>query len=41
LSAYLVVLYGWSAPFLVMAGLSVVAMVLYLRINANQRLLTA
>ena len=29
------------APFLVMAGLSVVAMVLYLRINANQRLLTA
>src|ERR1700689_1654504 len=40
LSAYLVVMYGWSAPFLVMAGLSVVAMVLYLRINANQRLLT-
>jgi len=33
-------LYGWSAPFLVMAGLSVVGTVLYLRINANQRLLT-
>ena len=40
LSAYLVVMYGWSSPFLVMAGLSIVAMVLYLRINANQRLLT-
>jgi len=40
LSAYLVALYGWSAPFLVMAGLSVVGTVLYLRINANQRLLT-
>jgi sugar phosphate permease len=40
LSAYLVVLYGWNAPFLLMAGLSVVGTVLYLRINANQRLLT-
>jgi sugar phosphate permease len=40
LSAYLVMLYGWKAPFLVMAGLSVVATVLYLRINASQRLLT-
>jgi len=40
LSAYLVVLYGWSAPFLVMAGLSIVGAVLYLRINARQRLLT-
>jgi sugar phosphate permease len=40
LSAYLVVMYGWSAPFLLMAGLSVVGTVLYLRINANQRLLT-
>src|ERR1700685_943841 len=40
LSAYLVVLYGWSAPFLVMAGLSIVAAVLYLQINARQRLLT-
>ena len=39
LSAYLVVMYGWSAPFLLMAGLSVVGTVLYLRINANQRLL--
>jgi MFS transporter, ACS family, glucarate transporter len=40
LSAYLVVMYGWSAPFLLMAGLSVVGTVLYLRINANQKLLT-
>jgi sugar phosphate permease len=40
LSAYLVVLYGWNVPFLLMAGLSVVGTVLYLRINANQRLLT-
>jgi sugar phosphate permease len=41
LSAYLVVLSGWNAPFLVMAGLSVVAMLLCLRINASQRLLTS
>ena len=41
LSAYLVVLYGWSAPFLVMAGLSVVAMLLYLKINARERLATS
>jgi MFS transporter, ACS family, glucarate transporter len=40
LSAYLVVLRGWNAPFLVMAGLSVVAGLLYLQINAKQRLLT-
>jgi sugar phosphate permease len=38
LSAYLVMLYGWNAPFLVMAGLSVVATVLYLQINASKRL---
>jgi cyanate permease len=38
LSAYLVKLSGWNAPFLVMAGLSVVAAVIYLRINANHRL---
>jgi sugar phosphate permease len=38
LSAYLVMLYGWNAPFLVMAGLSVVATVLYLQINATKRL---
>jgi hypothetical protein len=31
-------LYGWNAPFLVMAGLSVVATVLYLQINASKRL---
>jgi sugar phosphate permease len=41
LSAYLVKLSGWNAPFLVMAGLSVVAAVIYLRINASQRLQTA
>lgn len=40
LSGYLVVYWGWKAPFLVMAGLSAVAMMLYLKINASQRLLT-
>jgi MFS transporter, ACS family, glucarate transporter len=41
LSAYLVMLSGWNAPFLVIAGLSVVAAVLYLQINASQRLQTS
>jgi MFS transporter, ACS family, glucarate transporter len=41
LSAYLITFFGWNAPFLVMAGLSVLAAVLYLRINASQRLLTS
>ena len=41
LSAYLVMLSGWNAPFLVMAALSVVAAVLYLQINASQRLQTS
>ncbi len=40
LSAYLVMYLGWKAPFLVMAGLSFLAAVLYLKINASQRLLT-
>jgi MFS family permease len=40
LSGYLVVYWGWKAPFLVRAGLSAVAMMLYLKINASQRLLT-
>ena len=40
LSAYLVVYLGWKAPFLVMAGLSFLGAVLYLQINASQRLLT-
>ena len=40
LSGYRVVYWGWKAPFLVMAGLSAVAMMLYLKINASQRLLT-
>jgi MFS transporter, ACS family, glucarate transporter len=40
LSAYLVMLHGWSAPFLVMAGLSVVATILYLQIDASRRLST-
>jgi MFS transporter, ACS family, glucarate transporter len=41
LSGYLVKFSGWNAPFLVMAGLSVIATVLYLQINARQKLLTA
>ena len=41
LSAYLVMLSGWNAPFLVMAGLAVVAAALYLQINASQRLQTS
>jgi MFS transporter, ACS family, glucarate transporter len=41
LSAYLVTFFGWNAPFLVMAGLSVLAAMLYLKINASQRLLTS
>jgi MFS family permease len=38
LSAYLVALYGWSVPFLVMSGLSVVAALLFCRINAARSL---
>jgi sugar phosphate permease len=38
LSGYLVVYWGWRAPFLVMAALSIVAMVLYLQIDAQRRL---
>jgi sugar phosphate permease len=38
LSAYLVVAYGWSAPFLVMAGLSALSTLLYLRIDASRRI---
>jgi MFS transporter, ACS family, glucarate transporter len=34
LSAYLVMLYGWNGPFLVMSILSVIAALLYLRIDA-------
>ena len=41
LSGYLVTFRGWNAPFLVMAALSVIATVLYLQINASQRLRTA
>jgi MFS transporter, ACS family, glucarate transporter len=40
LSAYLVKLYGWNAPFLVVAMLSVAAALLYLRINAGRRLVS-
>jgi sugar phosphate permease len=40
LSAYLVMLHGWNAPFLVMAALSGLATVLYLQINASKRLST-
>jgi hypothetical protein len=32
---------GWSAPFLLMAGLSCLGAVLYLRINAGRRLMTS
>ncbi len=39
LSGYLVVYWGWKAPFLVMAGLSILAMVLHLQIDAKRRLL--
>ena len=41
LSAYLVVLYGWDAPFLVMAALGCVAAILYLKIDAGKHLVTA
>jgi len=37
-SAYLIKLYGWNVPFLVVAGLSVVAAVLYLRVDAGRPL---
>jgi MFS transporter, ACS family, glucarate transporter len=40
LSAYLVKLSGWEAPFLVMAGLSLLAALLYLQIDASRRLQT-
>ena len=38
LSGYLVMFSGWNAPFLVMAGLSIVATVLYLQINAQRKI---
>ena len=41
LSAYLVMLSGWNAPFLVMSALSVVAAILCLQINAARRLFAA
>lgn len=41
LSGYLVKMSGWSAPFLLMAGLSFLGAVLYLRINAGRRLMTS
>jgi sugar phosphate permease len=40
-SAYLVKLYGWNMPFLVVAALSVVAALLYLRIHADRPLTRA
>jgi MFS family permease len=39
LSAYLVMFYGWNAPFLLMVALSGVATLLYLRIDATKQLL--
>ncbi|HTZ57354.1 MAG TPA: MFS transporter [Acidobacteriaceae bacterium] len=41
LSGYLIKLSGWNAPFLVMAGLSLIAGAIYFRINASRRLQTA
>jgi MFS family permease len=41
LSGYLVKLYGWDVPFLVVAGLSVLAALLYSQINASKRLIAA
>ena len=35
LSAYLVMLYGWNGPFLVMSILSVIAALLYLRMRCE------
>jgi sugar phosphate permease len=37
-SAYLVTLYGWNAPFFVVAGLSVVAALFFLKIDASKKL---
>lgn len=37
-SAYLVMLYGWDAPFLLMAAISAVGALLYLRIHAGMRI---
>jgi sugar phosphate permease len=41
LSAYLVKLYGWTAPFLVVAALCLVAAALFLRIDASRRIVEA
>ena len=38
LSAYLVAIYGWHAPFFVVAGLSFVAALLFLEIDASRKL---
>jgi sugar phosphate permease len=38
LSGYLVKMFGWNAPFLLMVGLSFLAVLLYLRINAGRTL---
>jgi sugar phosphate permease len=38
LSAYLVTMWGWNAPFYVVAGLCVVAALLFLRIDASRAL---
>ena len=41
LSAYLVEMYGWTAPFLVVAALCLVAAALFLRIDAAKRMVEA
>lgn len=41
LSAYIVLFYGWTAPFLVMSALSFVGAILYFQINAKRQLFLA
>jgi len=40
ISAYLVMMYGWNGPFVVMTMLSVLAAVLYWQINAGRAIFT-
>ena len=40
-SAYLVKLYGWNVPFLVVAALSVLAAILFCRINAGKPIIAS
>ena len=40
-SAYLATVYGWNAPFLVVAALSVLAGSLFLKIDAGRKIFAA